>query len=436
MRLYYQLALGVALALVLAASAADAPEGAPARKKKKSKRPKPLVLDTDEAVAAARAQHNNLFVMIRTEWHVDCSLAMGGFKRAARDWGAPGNVTFGLVSIDGAPETAELFGVGIDGIPAYGILLRGTPHPVRYSGGWSEASIGTWLLTQQTVRPMHVGSLGELAELAQEQRHGHVALGLLDGADARSSLEQAARVSGVRLALAFGGAALAHELRAPYPCVLITNREHRRWPLLDGALDEAAVARFLQLRALPSPVAIGDSDQLFARQVREHAIRFQVLLFHRLRRPRTMADERHNYQDDSLVMRRAVHEFGAAAQAFVGAALFVSYDFFDTDPDMALSYISTENDLPAVIAVSDRGGFEERTWRLPGATVQRADVDALVSRALREVGLPQSGEAAGLRSLAPPADFSGKPSESGDVEAAGLAKFVVAAQSAAAARVA
>ena len=236
---------------------------------------------------------------------------------------------------------------------------------------------------------------------------------------------------------AFGNAQLARELRAPFPSLLMTNRDHQRWALQRVSLDqktfdEQTIVTFLQQHALPCPVVIGDSELTYARQVREHTARFQVLLFHRLRRPREMAEERFGYEDDGIVMARAVREFARAATQFVGAATFVSYDFFDNDPDMAIAYIDSETELPVVVAVADRGEMGERTWLLSTKIPTRENVVELTLRAMRDAKLPESGEAAGLKFLTPPRGFSGaEPRES--VEE-GLAKFTVVARTAAAAR--
>ena len=40
-----------------------------------------------------------------------------------------------------------------------------------------------------------------------------------------------------------------------------------------------------------------------------------------------------------------------------GVVLFISYDFFDNDPDQFASMKLYASDLPALLVVQDRGGF-------------------------------------------------------------------------------
>ena len=92
----------------------------------------------------------------------------------------------------------------------------------------------------------------------------------------------------------------------------------------------------------------------------------------------------HQESEDTLAEARE------AAAKFAGVVLFVSYDFFDNDPDQFSSMSLYASDLPALIIVRGRGGLSERSWRITGdgQTIYADKMNALVQQALAESNLP------------------------------------------------
>ena len=200
-----------------------------------------LQLSSDDAVLAAKRKHEWLLVMLQAEWDHGSQMAAASFKRAAKAWSGPGNVTFGLTTIEKAPQLARQLDVTLERLPGYGLFAHGVDRPVPHRGGWSEGALGAWLHAQRALQPTTVASLAELSALATEDSHGLVALGLLtSGQRKRRLLDQAARAAGVQVAVALGDERLAEELGDPDLGVGVwtepirrAHREVRHWSYVE-----------------------------------------------------------------------------------------------------------------------------------------------------------------------------------------------------------
>ena len=148
-------------------------------------------------------------------------------------------------------------------------------------------------------------------------------------------------------------------------------------------------------RALPLVVAIGDSHKTFSMQVRAHPINLQVLLIHRSGKSAAS----HEASDAALT------EMRDAAASFEGRALFLSYDFFDNDPETFTAHKVYANELPAVLVVHGRGGFHERTWRLPGGG-ERFDITARAIEGIVSYALDGTGAGEQAPATASPTEVS------------------------------
>lgn len=338
-----------------------------------------LRLRSDDEVQRARVQYTQLMMMVESEYDQGCQMAAEMFERAATKWSAPDNVTFARIDVERAPKIADALGANAGAeLPRYGLSLAGLAKPVGYSGGWSEASIGDWLHRQIALHPVEVTDLLSAARLARDNPHGLLVLGLLTAAQRqRRLLEVAARASDVHAAVAHGDPALAEEFGVDAPCVLIISKHaDEDWTMLQPPLTQQALQRFLWNQAMPLVVPIGDRHRAFARHVREHNLRLQVLLVHQ-------SGERG--PDDTS--ERALGEVHQAALAVRAHVLFLSYDFFDNDPDMFTAHGVYQHELPAVLAVHDRGGFKERVWRLPAEkAVSTSSIITLVRDAMIALG--------------------------------------------------
>ena len=341
-----------------------------------------VTLRSDADVARERQRHDQLFIMLHSPHDHGCTMALPMFRKAANGWSGPGNVTFALVDVELAPKLAKTAHADVGSLPAYVLSLAGLAKPIRYQGGWSDASISTWLRQQSALQPTEVRSVDDLLGFSRDAMPSLLVVGFLNAAQReRRLLEVAARAAQAHASIALGDDALAAELGAETPCVIVVRLGAANWPLLRGpTLSQRSVEDFVRQRALPLVVAIGDSDNTFSMQVRAHPINLQVLLIHRSGKSAASHE----------ASEAALREMRDAAASFEGRALFLSYDFFDNDPETFTSYKVYASELPAVLVVHGRGGFEERTWRLPGGG-ERLDITAraiegIVSHALDETG--------------------------------------------------
>eukprot|EP00966_Prymnesium_polylepis_P256711 5929873-Prymnesium_polylepis.2 len=235
-----------------------------------------LSLEDDESVKLAEQTHPRLVLMLQSPFDHGCSMARPAFERLAKAWQ---NITFGLVDVGGAPLLAKRLRGASAQLPAYGLLLAGMSAPIRYEGGWSENSLGAWLLQQAELKAVELNDAADLE--AMSQAHSVVVVALLtDKQKTRRSVEVAARTGQLQAPLAIGGEDLAAQLGAPFPSLLVMNRDGYPWPLRRAPLVLKAVEAFLRQRALPLVVPLGDSDRRFSRQVREHPAPLQVIVVH------------------------------------------------------------------------------------------------------------------------------------------------------------
>ena len=192
----------------------------------------------------------------RIEYDPSCSLAADLFKRAAALWSA--NVTFARMDVDEAPRAAAAVGNGP--LPQYALALAHLSDLVRYSGGWSEASIGAWLHRQLAVSPTSVRDMSDAARLARANPHGLLILGLLTTVPrGRLLLEHAARASDTHGSVAIlEESAQAAQLLGDLvqPCVVIIRRDATEpWMMLRPPLRNKLEA-FLLRRAMPLVIAL------------------------------------------------------------------------------------------------------------------------------------------------------------------------------------
>ena len=314
-----------------------------------------------------------------------CSLAAPMFQDLAAAWSStddskPSNVTFAMANSNDAPVLSKSILGGSGNVPAYALYLKGIATPVIYKGGWSAKSLSSWLNKQLALQPVEADSIAALRAAVSDSKHGLALVGFLSEAQReRRLLEVAARAAQAPGAVVHGSAALADALGrgiAEQPCVLVMRRDEAGWPMLRGPLTQRAVEGFARERVMPSLVAMGDSTRDFSQLVRNHPLQLQMIVLHRSgqRGP-------HEKSDNALIAMRAV------AQKHGGEATFLSYDFFDNDPDAFMAFNVPPNDLPVVLAVHSRGGFTERTWRLPpgrdgeDGIMGEADVERLLARA-------------------------------------------------------
>lgn len=248
------------------------------------------------------------------------------------------------------------------------------------------------------ISPRWTVTVGRLVSDTQKGRssaHGLAVVGLLTEAQrARRLLEVAARAAQASAAILHGEDELALELNRTASIegasvegsyILVVRRGELRWPMLRPPLLQSAVEAFVRERAMPSLVAMGDSARSFSMQVRSHPLKLHVMLMHR-----SGAHGPHDESEEALDAMRHV------AARHDGEALFLSYDFFDNDPDAFSAHKVYVSELPVALAVHDRGGFHERTWRLPAGRggekgIDEDDIEHLVERAIGEL----KGSAAG-----------------------------------------
>jgi hypothetical protein len=344
-------------------------------------------------------------MMLHTPHDHACSLAVPMFKRVAKSWSTPGNITFALIEVEHAPKLAKSLGAGgaEPSLPVYALSLQGVAAPVRYRGGWSDASIDAWLKRQAALNPVEVHTVDDLRALAERHEHALVVVGFLGEEQQRERrvVEAAARGAQVQAAVALGDNQLASDLDLQAPCIVVARgAEYGPWPLLrgGGTLPQSTVETFLHRRAMPLLIPIGDSTKSFSMQVRTHPIQMHVLLIHRsgARGPDEASDA-------------ALGAMRSAAITFDGRALFLAYDFFDNDPDQFTSQRVYENQLPAVLVLHGRGGFSERKWRLPGGgelRIEGSDIENLVSHALDSIGDELVDDGSFGESQTPPSDFA------------------------------
>jgi hypothetical protein len=351
---------------------------------------KPLTLDSDHAVHMARRAHPWLVLMLQTSYDEACNTARPYFVRVAESWAQ--NVSFGILDAEQAPQTTKQLRTSLTELPAFGLFISGMDAPVRYRGGWSERSISKWLSQQSAViRPVELDSASQLEELVRVQVDGLAVLGLLPPR-LRSRLEAVARGLELQMPIAFANEALASEIGAPFPSVLVTHGDDP-WALLSAPARVNAIEEFLRRRALPIVAPVGDSNRRYAKSVREHPARLQAICVHR-----SGAQGAHEPSESTLTEVRAV------TSRFGGVALFVSHDFFDNDPDQIAHFGLYESDLPALVVVSNRGGFEERTWKISGdgKHIGAERISSLLQRAVTESGVP-SAAPGGWETLSVPA---------------------------------
>ena len=341
-----------------------------------------LRLRNDMAVRRARNEHPALMMLLESRFDHGCKLAAEMYEHAAALWGAPGNVTFARVDIEESPSIAADLGIRSvedhKSLPRHGLFLEGIASPIRYSGGWSEPSLSAWLRRQLALAPVEVHSLLDLGHLARRNPHGLVVVGLLtESQRARRLLENAARVSEVHATVAHGDERLAAEMGLDSPCIaVISANPEDAWAALRPPLTQQAVEGFLMRHALPLVVPMGDGYRTFSRHVREHPLKLQVILVHR-----SGARGRDDESDYALA---AVRRSAAALQ---GKVLFISYDFFDNDPQQFVSYGVYGTELPALRVIHSRGGVDERWWESSAGTeVNEDSITTLVERAMRELG--------------------------------------------------
>ena len=350
-----------------------------------------LTLDSDGTVTRARSAHASLMVMLHTKYDHASSLAVPMFRTLVDRWGST-NVTFAFADAEATPELANAL-IGDSGsLPAYALFLHGIGAPVRYSGGWSDKSIGSWLHKQTAMRPVEARTVAEVQAAVNNSAHGIALVGFLTEAQRqRKLLEVAARAAQAPAAVVLGDSELATALlgatASAAPCIVVVRRDATRWPVLSGALTQRAVEAFARERAMPALVSIGDSARSFSQQVRNHPLQVHVLLFHR-----SGQQGPHAPSDEALETMRLV------AERHDGEALFLAYDFFDNDPDAFSAHKVSQSQLPIALAVHGRGGFNERTWRLPPGSggeggIFEEELERLVGRALGELSADSSAGA-------------------------------------------
>ena len=353
-----------------------------------------VTLDSDRAVTRAREEYAQLMVLLHSPHDHACTVAVPLFRNLEASWRTgedmPGNATFALADVDAAPELSQQILGERGNLPAYVLYLKGIAAPVLYRGGWSDKSISAWLRKQVALRPTEVNTLDELRVAVRASTHGLALLGFLTNPQReRGLLEVAARTAQAPAAVLLGSKNLARELGEEVveePCVLVVRRDDGEWPLLGGALTQVAVEAFARERAMPTLVAIGDSNRSFSQQVRQHPLQLHVLVMHR-----SGQHGPHEASDDALEAMRRV------AARHDGEALFLSYDFFDNDPD-AFSVLKVyASELPIVLAVHGRGGFNERVWRLPSGSggedgIDEEEIEGLVERALGSLDSKAAGQ--------------------------------------------
>ena len=372
-----------------------------------------LKLQSEAEVSRARKQHGNLMMMFYLPHDHGCSMALPMFRKAATDWTGPGNMTFATVDVEGATDLLKLAQADFGSLPAYALSISGLGKPVKYRGGWSDKSITIWLRQQAALQPVEVSSVDDLLGFARDVQPSLMVIGFLNAAQReRRLLEVAARDSQVQAMIAHGDEALAAELDAEAPCVVIVRLGATSWPLLRGPkLPQRAVEDFMTMRALPLVIAIGDSERTFSARVRAHPIKLQVLLIHR--------QGKQGITHNPSVM--ALREFEDAAASFEGRALFLSYDFFDNDPETFTSHKVFASELPAVLVMHGRGGFEEKAWRVKGGgehlDLTAASIKALVSKALDRTSAGDERMARGTKSLAPAMESLAPPRLAADLGA-------------------
>ena len=365
--------------------------------KDKGDKPTALELGSEAELSEAKGLHAKLFLMVYSDIDPHSHMAMPRFRRAAQQWGAPGNVTLAMAEAQNLPETAELLGLehagSIDKLPMYGLFLAGIDRPVLYKGGWAKESIGAWLHHQAELQPIALRSPQHLDELIVERAkrddgYGLVAVGLF-GPEHVQTFELAARSSKAHMSVATGDEAMATRLGAPFPSVLMAWKDAQMpWALLsDDAASELTaedISRFIAMRGLPPRVvplgyAYKDryADQVFKSRSRRGDDRLLVLLFHKFKKqPKTELNQE---------SAAAVQVMRETAPGFAGVALFASHDFFDNDPSGVEEYYDIkEKSLPTVVVLQEGGP----RWHLQGPVRQRA-VENLVERALKESQLPR-----------------------------------------------
>ena len=345
--------------------------------------PSLLTLGSDAEVKRAKEKHPLLFVMIHSPHDPGCTMALPMFRKAHNNFEGRANVTFAVADIEYVPKLAASSRVSVGTLPGYALLLAGLAKPVRYTGGWSENSISTWV-KQQAALQMQVikGNIDDLLGFARDAQPNVLVVGFMTAAQRNKRLlEASARsVQALGVQIALGDDALAAELGAEVPSVVVCRLGAERWPLLRGqSLGHRDVENFLRLRALPSVTPVGEVERTFAMQVRSHPAQMHVMLVHRSGK-----------QGPHEASERALREMRDAAPAFEGRALFLSYDFYDNNPEMFTVHGVLMNELPALLVIHGRGGFGERSWRLPGHggrfLITSDSIRSIVSRALSEVG--------------------------------------------------
>eukprot|EP00966_Prymnesium_polylepis_P049565 1147296-Prymnesium_polylepis.1 len=209
--------------------------------------PQVLSLEDDESVKLAEQRHPRLLVMLQSPFDHGCCMARPAFERLAKAWQ---NVTFGLVDVAGAPLLAKRLRGASAKLPAYGLLLASISAPIRYDGGWSEKALGVWLHRQMQWKAVELNDAADLEVMRQARNVVVVAL-LNDKQKTRRLVEVAARIGQLQVALAIGSEDLAMQLGAPFPSLLVVNRDGYPWPMLRAPLVRKAVEAFLRQRALP-----------------------------------------------------------------------------------------------------------------------------------------------------------------------------------------
>lgn len=354
-------------------------------------------LRSDAEVQRARNDHAALLMMVEHRADHGCKLAAEMFERAASQWSAPGNVTFARIDMDVAPTVARDLGArmdnGVDGLPKYALSLAGLPVPIKYSGGWSEASLGKWLHQQLALKPVDAGQLLDVARIARQNKHGVAVVGLLtDAQRKRRLLELAARTAQVHATVVHGDSSVAGEMALDVPCVVVVSHDaSERWAVLRPPLTQQAVERFLWRRALPLVVHVGDHKRDFAAHVRGHAheSRLQAILVH-ISGARGPDDESES----------ALAELHRAARQKPHAAMYVAYDFFDNDPEQFVAHGIYASELPTLLLIQARGRPEERVWRLSESQpirsravielIEKATIELAEDKAL--IGAPSEWE--------------------------------------------
>ena len=371
-------------------------------------KPAALNVEGETQLSEAKQMHDRLMIMVYADMDPNSHMALPRFRRAAQQWGAPGNVTLATAEAQAVPETAELLGLehagSIEKLPLYGLFLRGIERPVLYRGGWSKESIGAWLHHQAELQPTTLRSPQHLEELiahraTKDDGYGLVTVGLFDPEQMRT-FEVAARSARAYTSVAIGDERMASLLGAPFPCVLVAWKDMGMpWALLTDTAEvftEERIASFIATRALPPRVVpLGYTykdrfaDQVFKSRSKRGDDRLLVLLFHRFKKqPKTEANR------DSAVAVQVMRE---VAPAFAGVALFASHDFFDNDPTSVEEYYEIkESRLPTVVVLQEGGA----SWHLQGP-VRRRSVENLIERVLRESKLSREPPA-GWQTLSRP----------------------------------